>query len=80
MEPKDNPIRWLRKNSLGVNQTEMAEEIGITQGALSKIERGRGLGGRTVIRVWELYGRRLARQGVSRSDLLSWGHTDAQSR
>lgn len=48
------PIRHIRKNVFGVNQTEFADMLGTTQAAVSRMERGAEITDKRMMMIREL--------------------------
>ena len=74
-----NPVRVLRE-SLGISQAELGEQLGVTRGRIHQVELGQGnLHSKKLLVLQQLHGREMKRLGISLEDLLS-GRTSAESR
>lgn len=65
---------WLLelREDLGLDQTQMAEELGVSRGRVGQIEtQGGTLANERVLDLWRRHGRRLKRLGYSLDDLLT---------
>jgi len=66
----DHPIKQLRK-AVGLSQAAFAASVGITEGRICHIEKGRGSpGGKTLLRISEAYRAEMVGLGITAEDLI----------